>query len=138
MDELPTDAFYDLTTPGQVAVSPDGERVAFTATESDPEADERPSSVFVVPADGSRDPHRLTRASGAWNVAWSPDGSKLGVLMARDTDTVLRVGRDRLVEFDREHAGTRDDEEREEHRKGRRTVAADRTRHRREGGVGVG
>ncbi|MEF8853172.1 MAG: hypothetical protein V5A44_12160 [Haloarculaceae archaeon] len=94
MDELPTGAYYDLTTPGEVAVSPDGDRVAFTASESDPDEDERPSSVFTVPADGSRDPHRLTRASAAWNVEWSPDGRRLGVLMARDTDTELRVGRD--------------------------------------------
>lgn len=94
MDELPTDAYYDLTTPGEVAVSPDGERVAFTASESDPGEDEKVGSVFTAPADGSRDPHRLTRASAASNVEWSPDGSKLGVLMARDTDTELRVGRD--------------------------------------------
>jgi len=94
MDELPTAAYYDLTTPGEVAVSPDGDRVAFTASESDPDEDEKVGSVFTAPADGSRDPHRLTRASAAWNVEWSPDGSKLGVLMARDTDTELRVGRD--------------------------------------------
>jgi dipeptidyl aminopeptidase/acylaminoacyl peptidase len=94
MDEVPAEAFYDLTAPSGVAVSPDGDRVAFTASESDPEEDERPSSVFTVPADGSRDPHRLTRASGAWNVEWSPDGGRLGVLMARETDTELRVGRD--------------------------------------------
>jgi hypothetical protein len=25
MDELPTDAYYDLTTTGEVAVSPDGD-----------------------------------------------------------------------------------------------------------------
>ncbi|MFC7141641.1 S9 family peptidase [Halosimplex aquaticum] len=94
MDELPADAIYDRTRPGELAVSPDGDRVAFAASEADSDEDERLQSVFVVPADGSRDPHRLTRASGAWNVEWSPDGSKLGVVMVRDEDIALRVGRD--------------------------------------------
>ncbi|WP_415378777.1 S9 family peptidase [Halosimplex sp. TS25] len=94
MDELPADAIYDRTRPGELAVSPDGERVAFAASEADPDEDETHQSVFVAPADGSRDPHRLTRASGAWNVEWSPDGSKLGVVMVRDEDLSLRVGRD--------------------------------------------
>ncbi|MFB6151246.1 MAG: prolyl oligopeptidase family serine peptidase [Haloarculaceae archaeon] len=113
MDELPTDAFYDLTTPAEVAVSPDGERVAFVASEFDPDGDDRRSSVFVAPADGGREPHRLTRVSDASNVTWSPDGARLGVVMARETDTELRVGRD---ESDREslvgeEAGDGDDED---------------------------
>jgi dipeptidyl aminopeptidase/acylaminoacyl peptidase len=125
MDELPTEAYYDLTGPGGVTVSPGGERVAFTASESDPDGDEKVGSVFTVLADGSRDPHRLTRASAAWNVEWSPDGSKLGVLMARDTDTELRVGREEDGETDEsedkasdeeaeDEAGDADDEEDEE------------------------
>jgi dipeptidyl aminopeptidase/acylaminoacyl peptidase len=111
MDELPTDAYYDLTTPGEVAVSPEGDRVAFTASESDPDEDEKVGSVFTVPADGSRDPHRLTRAAAAWNVRWSPDGSRLGVLMARDTDTELRVGRDGDDERAEDEAGDEGEED---------------------------
>ncbi|MFB6140107.1 MAG: prolyl oligopeptidase family serine peptidase [Halosimplex sp.] len=94
MDELPADAVYDRTRPTELAVSPDGDRVAFAASEADPAEDETVQSVFVVPADGSREPHRLTRASGAWNVAWSPGGSKLGVVTVRDEDLDMRVGRD--------------------------------------------
>jgi hypothetical protein len=70
-EELPTEAFYDLTTvPGPVDVSPDGERVAFVAAESDPDEDERRRSVFVV----------------------STDGSRLAVVMAREEDVELTVG----------------------------------------------
>ena len=94
MDELPADAIYDLTRPTEITVSPDGDRVAFAASEADPDEDETHQSVFVVPADGSRDPHRLTRASGAGTIEWSPDGSKLGVVMVRDDDLSMRVGRD--------------------------------------------
>jgi len=100
MDELPPEAIYDLTRPTEVAVSPDGGRVAFAASEADPDEDVNHQSVFVVPADGGRDPHRLTRASGAGNIEWSPDGSKLGVVMVRDDDLSMRVGREEEDEDD--------------------------------------
>jgi dipeptidyl aminopeptidase/acylaminoacyl peptidase len=93
MDEIPTDALYDITRVQEVAVSPDGERVAFLTAESDPDEDETVSSLWVVPADGSDDPYRLTRASDASNPTWSPDASKLGFVAARDDDPDLRVGR---------------------------------------------
>ena len=94
MDELPANAIYDLTRPTEVAVSPNGDRVAFAASEADTDEDVNHQSVFVAPADGSHDPHRLTRASGAGTIEWSPDGSKLGVVMARDDDLAMKVGRD--------------------------------------------
>lgn len=94
MNKLPTEAVYDLARPMSVAVSPDGNRVAVQVFEFDPGAEARRSSVLVVPADGSRDPHRLTRVSGAGSMTWSPDGTKLGVVTARERDIALRVGRD--------------------------------------------
>ncbi|WP_160132822.1 alpha/beta hydrolase family protein [Halococcus salsus] len=90
-DPIPLDAVYDVTTITGVALSPDGDRVAFVAHESSRADDERHSSVFVVPTDGSRPPHRLTRASGAGSPQWSPDGAKLGVLAARERDVGLTV-----------------------------------------------
>jgi dipeptidyl aminopeptidase/acylaminoacyl peptidase len=93
-EEVSAEAFYDFTGVGTVATSPSGDRVAFVASESDPEADERHSSVFVAPTDGSQEPHRLTRASDAGDPVWSPAGSKLAVVMAREEDVELAVGRD--------------------------------------------
>jgi len=93
MSELPPTAVYDLARPMSVAVSPDGRRVAVQVFEFDPDEERRRSSVFVVPADGSQDPYRLTRVSGAGSMQWSPDGSRLGVMMARERDIALRVGR---------------------------------------------
>jgi len=90
-DTAPSAADYaEQTLLSDVAVSPDGERVAVVATEFDRGDDERYSSVFVVPADGSGDPHRLTRASGASDPAWSPDGSTLGILAEREADLAVR------------------------------------------------
>ena len=110
MGDLQPDDFHDVTRPEAVAVSPDGERVAFVARESDPEEDERPASLFVAPADGSRDPHRLTRVSGASQPAWSPDGRRLGFIGTRDEDLDRRVGSDES-EGDDEEGGDGSDED---------------------------
>ena len=90
-DPLDAEDFYDLTLVTELAVSPDGDRVAFVADEFDREDDARRSSLFVVPADGSRPPHRLSRASDASAPRWSPDGSKLAFLTARDPDLERKV-----------------------------------------------
>ncbi|GAA0535457.1 prolyl oligopeptidase family serine peptidase [Halorubrum ejinorense] len=108
MSELPLDAYYDLTQIGEVAVSPTGDRVAFTATEYDQAADEAVSSLFVAPTDGSRDPHRLTSASGASAPTWGPDGDRLAFVAARERDAERRVGR---RDRDGEDAGSDDAED---------------------------
>jgi len=94
MAELPIDAYYDLTEIRAVAVGPAGKRVAFVATEYDPGVKEAIEGLFVVPTDGSRPPHRLTRREGASGPAWSPDGDRLAFLAARETDVGRRVGRE--------------------------------------------
>ena len=88
---LELEALYDLTTITEVALSPDGDRVAFVADEYDRADDTRYRALYVVPTDGSRDPHLLTRAAGAWSPTWSPDGTRLGVLAERERDLGLRV-----------------------------------------------
>jgi len=85
--------YYERERVGEVAVSPGGDRVAFTTTEFDGGEEEAVTSLFVAPADGSRDPHRLTRASDASAPTWSPSGDRLGFLATRDVDPELRVER---------------------------------------------
>lgn len=87
------ESYYDLRLLAEVSVSPDGERVAFTAQESDPGADEHRTALYVAPADGSREPHRLTRASSASSPTWGPDGDTLAFLAARDDDFDRTRGR---------------------------------------------
>lgn len=81
---------YDLHRDGrEVAVSPDGERVAFVVKEVNRADDRWERSLFVAPTDGSRSPHRLTRLAGAHSPRWSPSGDRLAVLSYRDAHAGL-------------------------------------------------
>ncbi|MFC6735823.1 S9 family peptidase [Halolamina salina] len=91
MDELSPERFYDFSIATGATVSPDGERVAFLVSEFDAEDDDRHTSLFVAPTDGSAEPYRLTRASSASSPQWSPDGDRLGFLAARETDAGVAV-----------------------------------------------
>ncbi len=90
--------YYNLTLIKSPAVSPDGERVAFLAVECDRDNDDRHTSLFVVPTDGSDEPYRLSRASDAGNPQWSPAGRYLAFTATRDEDTELAVKSDGIDE----------------------------------------
>jgi dipeptidyl aminopeptidase/acylaminoacyl peptidase len=49
----------------------------FTREDGEDFTYDRPSRVFVVPADGSSDPRRLSDGHGAHGIDWSPDGTQL-------------------------------------------------------------
>ena len=61
----PSDALS--TGPGLLAVSPDGQRLAFTTGSGD-------SLKLWIRAIGATEPRQLDRTSGAWHPFWSPDG----------------------------------------------------------------
>jgi dipeptidyl aminopeptidase/acylaminoacyl peptidase len=90
---VPAEALYDVSRLSDIAVSPDGTRVAFVVAERDGEEESDRSSLFVAPTDGSREPHRLARASDASQPSWSPDGDRLGFVAARDQDIDRAIGR---------------------------------------------
>ena len=113
-EPIPFDALYEYTEPSflqGVEISPDGEYVAFVVDEFDPADEERLSSVFVVPTDGSREPHRLTRASTGGDPQWSPDGGRLAVVAAREEDIGRRVGPEPAKSEGNKEEKTDDEEE---------------------------
>lgn len=67
--------FLQTPTFGAVAVSPDGERVAWTRLERDLEADSRNTELWIAEADG-KNARRLTWGNeSVGGLAWRPDGA---------------------------------------------------------------
>lgn len=67
-------------------VSPDGGRVAFVVFEQDAEANHQATSIWTVAADGSAPARRLTAGPRDLRPRWSPDGSRLAFLGARERE----------------------------------------------------
>jgi len=68
-------------------LSPDGRVVAYVLTTIDEKRNRRESSVWLVPADGSAAPRRLTAEGFSSNAPhWSPDGKTLGVVSTRTSE----------------------------------------------------
>lgn len=97
MSTLPPDAVTEYVRPTDMTVSPDGRRVSFLTLENDEGAQHH--SVYIVPTDGSQEPVRLTRCAGVTDFGWSPDSSRLGVVMAREHEV------DDADQADRDGAG---------------------------------
>jgi dipeptidyl aminopeptidase/acylaminoacyl peptidase len=85
---LPEDylAFQFLS---DVRISPDGKNVAYVITTIDRKADRRVSAVWAVDIDGNSPARRLTAEGFSSNSPrWSPDGTRLAFLSARNTENL--------------------------------------------------
>ncbi len=78
---------HDLVTMERVSdprPSPDGRWVAFTLRSTDLEADRGRTDLWLVPADGSASPRRMTSdPAGDSSPRWAPDGSGLYFVSSR-------------------------------------------------------
>jgi len=72
---------------GDPHLSPDGKVVAYVLATIDQKKNRRESSIWVVPADGSAAPRRLSAEGfSSSSPRWSPDGKTLAFLSARASD----------------------------------------------------
>ena len=77
---------------GGVDVSPDGRWVLFSVTEPAYDETRTVSDLWLVPADGSEPPRRLTNTrAGESGATWSPDGRRIAFSARREQDTVPQI-----------------------------------------------
>jgi len=81
------DRYLSLRDISDIAVSPEGDFIAYTLTSKDTEKDEEREAVWMAPAQGG-DAIRMTSVDSAASCPkWSPDGKFLAVLSDRSEDT---------------------------------------------------
>ena len=77
---------------GSPAVSPDGKWVIFSVAEPSYDEKKEASDLWIVPADGSAPPRRLTSSKGGESAAdWSPDSRKVAFSAKREDDEVAQI-----------------------------------------------
>jgi Tol biopolymer transport system component len=81
LEEVPTGAVGGLNN--DHGISPDGRTLAISAHD-----EARRSCIFLVPVEGG-EPARVTPKVPSWWHGWSPDGSRLAYVAARDGGPIL-------------------------------------------------
>lgn len=77
---------------GAPAPSPDGKWVVFSLVEPAYDEKDQVSDLWIVPADGSAKPRRLTFTKGGESgVSWSPDSTRLAFSARREGDEVAQI-----------------------------------------------
>jgi dipeptidyl aminopeptidase/acylaminoacyl peptidase len=77
---------------GSPQVSPDGKWVVFGLTEPAYDDKDQTNDVWIVPADGSTKPRRLTATKGGESsIAWSPDSKTLAFAAKREGDEMSQI-----------------------------------------------
>ncbi|MGW8264784.1 MAG: S9 family peptidase [Longimicrobiales bacterium] len=81
---LSLEDYFRMEDVGSPVLSPDGRWVVFVRSRTLREENRGHSELWIVPADGSAEPRRLTSPSfNASSPRWSPDGSLLGFSSSR-------------------------------------------------------
>lgn len=90
---MTTDDVLDMVGVGGALMSPDGSWVLFSKSELDWDENERKTTWWRVPSDGSADAYRYIGEEGGSSFAFSPDGSWLSFTRSVDDKRQLFVMR---------------------------------------------
>ena len=86
------EAMWLMKRVGPPTPSPDGRWVVFPVTEPAYDEKDQASELWIVPADGSVKPRRLTSTKAAESgVAWAPDNRRIAFTTRREGDDVNQV-----------------------------------------------
>src|SRR6476659_8461830 len=89
---LTHEAMWALKRVGAPVPSPDGKWVVFPLVEPAYDEKDQVSDLWIVPADGSAKPRRLTYSKGGeGGVAWSPDSRQIALSARRDGEEVSQI-----------------------------------------------
>ena len=89
---LTHETMWAMKRVGAPSPSPDGKWVVFSMVEPAYDEKDQVSDLWIVPADGSAKPRRLTFSKGGESgVAWSPDSQRLAFSARREGDDVSQV-----------------------------------------------
>ena len=89
---LTHESMWALKRVGAPAPSPDGKWVVFSLVEPAYDDKDQVSDLWIVPADGSAKPRRLTFSKGGESgVAWSPDSRRIVFSAKREGDEASQL-----------------------------------------------
>lgn len=86
---MTTDDVLDMVGVGGALISPDGSWVLFSRSELDWDENERKTTWWRVPSDGSEEPYRFIGEEGGSSFAFSPDGTHLSFTRSVDDERQL-------------------------------------------------
>jgi dipeptidyl aminopeptidase/acylaminoacyl peptidase len=89
---LTHDALWTMPRVGSPVPSPDGKWVVYSQTNPAYDDKDQTSDLWIVPADGSARPRRITSTkAGESGATWSPDGTRLAFTARREGDEASQL-----------------------------------------------
>jgi dipeptidyl aminopeptidase/acylaminoacyl peptidase len=86
------EAMWLMKRVGAPVASPDGKWAVFSVTDPAYDEKDQTSDLWIVPADGSAKPHKITfTKAGESGVTWSPDSTRIAFSTKREGDDAAQI-----------------------------------------------